>query len=238
MNSHCRTRRKKASARRVGLQKLMDFILGVISRTVQPWRLVVGRIGRIGHGELKGWSWLLSRKSLVKASKHLKEICHQCSLQYPNDVPSILSACLVSMEPDSALRLMSDQFTPDERFSQASVKCSLSTPQDVSATHILVFPTSATTQSSHTAFQETHINGPELGDEELLSALNDDMEGMDGDLGDLFSVWPESGQGVQSPTGSPRRDSISQPGSPGGLGGTSQQSPYPCNTNSMVRQPD
>lgn len=172
-----RSRRKKASARRIGLQKLMDFILGVMSQSVRPWRLVVGRIGRIGHGELKGkpyllifilttsqvlksvlcilqisltflgWSGLLSRKALVKASKHLKEICGQCNLlQTNNNVPSILSACLVSLEPDSALRLMPDQFTPDERFSQTSVNCQLSTPQDVTCTHILVFPTSATTQ--------------------------------------------------------------------------------------------
>lgn len=49
-----RSRRKKASARRMGLQKLMDFTLGVMSQSVKPWRLVVGRIGRIGHGELKG----------------------------------------------------------------------------------------------------------------------------------------------------------------------------------------
>lgn len=32
----------------------MDFILGVMSKSVTPWRLVVGRVGRIGHGELKG----------------------------------------------------------------------------------------------------------------------------------------------------------------------------------------
>lgn len=49
-----RSRRKKASARRIGLQKLMDFILSVMSQSVRPWRLVVGRLGRIGHGELKG----------------------------------------------------------------------------------------------------------------------------------------------------------------------------------------
>ncbi|PSN30681.1 hypothetical protein C0J52_20854 [Blattella germanica] len=233
-----RVRRKKASARRFGLQKLMDFILGVMSQSVRPWRLVVGRIGRIGHGELKGWSWLLSRKSLLKASKHLKEICQQCSLMYPNDVPCVLSACLVSLEPDSTLRLMPDQFTPDERFSQTSVNCQLSTPHDVSCTHILVFPTSATSQSSQTAFQEQHINGPELGDDELFSALNDDMpEGIEGmqDLSDIFS-WPEPGPGgAQSPTGSPRRgDSPSQPGSPScGVGGASDQhSPFPCNGSS------
>jgi mediator of RNA polymerase II transcription subunit 13 len=49
-----KTRRKKASARRVGLRKLMNWILGVMSQSLVPWRLVIGRIGRIGHGELRG----------------------------------------------------------------------------------------------------------------------------------------------------------------------------------------
>ncbi|KAK9512984.1 hypothetical protein O3M35_001282 [Rhynocoris fuscipes] len=225
-----RSRRRKASARRAGLQKLMDFMLSVMSRSVTPWRLVVGRVGRIGHGELKGWSWLLSRKSLLKASKLLKDICGQCKLLYPHDVPCILSACLVSLEPDSALRLMPDQFTPDERFSQASVKCQLSTPHDVTATHILVFPTSATTQSSQTAFQEQHINGPELGDDELFSVLNDDMpEGM-GDFNDIFSAWPETDAGgPRSPTGSPRARPDSAPGSPTSSLTPHHQSPYQHN---------
>lgn len=229
-----RNRRRRASARRIGLQKLMDFILGVMSQSVTPWRLVVGRVGRIGHGELKGWSWLLSRKSLLKASKHLKEMCGQCALLYPHDVPCILSACLVSLEPDSALRLMPDQFTPDERFSQASVKCQLSTPQDVTCTHILVFPTSATTQSSQTAFQEQQINGPELGDEELFNALNDDMPDGMGDFNDIFN-WPDGTEagGVRSPGGSPRGrgGDSSQPGSPSCsmTGPDDHHSPFPCN---------
>lgn len=237
-----RTRRKKASARRTGLQKLMDFILGVMSQSVQPWRLVVGRVGRIGHGELKGWSWLLSKKSLSKASKHLKEVCNQCSLMYPANVPCILSACLVSLEPDSTLRLMPDQFTPDERFSQVSVNSQLSTPQDVTCTHILVFPTSATTTSSQTAFQETHINGPDLGDEELFVGMlrDDDLaDGMDdADFGDIFNVWHESGPGGgQSPNGSPRREE-SRPGSPGcGMGGNSGQSPFSCAANLRGGEP-
>lgn len=236
-----RSRRKKVSARRTGLQKLMDWTLGVMSLSVKPWRLVVGRVGRIGHGELKGWSWLLSRKNLLKASKHLKEICNQCSLLYPSGVPCILSACLVSLEPDSALRLMPDQFTPDERFSLASVNSQLSTPQDVTCTHILVFPTSATTQSSQTAFQEQHINGPELGDEDLFNALNDDMpEGIEGmnDFSDIFN-WTEAGPGGgQSPTGSPRREE-SHPGSPNcGMNGAGRQgSPFPCAPNSRNGEP-
>ena len=52
-----KTRRKKASARRVGLRKLMDWILSVMSMSLVPWRLVIGRIGRIGHGELRGMFW-------------------------------------------------------------------------------------------------------------------------------------------------------------------------------------
>uniref|UniRef100_A0A6P7FLV9 Mediator of RNA polymerase II transcription subunit 13 n=1 Tax=Diabrotica virgifera virgifera TaxID=50390 RepID=A0A6P7FLV9_DIAVI len=203
-----RSRRKKASARRIGLEKLMNFILGVMSQSVRPWRLVVGRLGRIGHGELKGWSWLLSRKNLLKASKNLKEICNQCSMMYPSSVPCILSACLVSLEPDSVLRLMPDQFTPDERFSQVSVNSQLSTPQDVSCTHILVFPTSATTQSSQTAFQEQHITA-EFGDDGLFDPFDDEMpEGIDGmnDFNDIFN-WPETFPGGgQSPPGSPRRE--------------------------------
>ncbi|CAG9838725.1 unnamed protein product [Diabrotica balteata] len=203
-----RSRRKKASARRIGLEKLMNFILGVMSQSVRPWRLVVGRLGRIGHGELKGWSWLLSRKNLLKASKNLKEICNQCSMMYPSSVPCILSACLVSLEPDSVLRLMPDQFTPDERFSQVSVNSQLSTPQDVSCTHILVFPTSATTQSSQTAFQEQHITA-EFGDDELFSPFDDEMpEGIDGmnDFNDIFNWTEIVPGGGQSPPGSPRRE--------------------------------
>jgi len=147
-----RSKRRKASARKHGLFKLMDFILGIVSTGIQPWRLVIGRLGRVGHGELESWSTLLSRKSLLRASNQLKDACRQCSLQYPLDTPCVLSACLVSLEPDSSLRLMPDQFTPDERFGVTSTAAActgsstLSTPHDVSCSHILVFPTSATTQ--------------------------------------------------------------------------------------------
>ena len=166
-----RTKRKRVSARRFGIQRLMEFILGVISTGIYPWRLVIGRLGRMGHGELKstarichsscctstnlflyffigeGWSTLLSRKSLVRASQHISDICNQCTL-YSTYAPTIVSACLVSLEPDSQFRMMTDQVTPDERFGQQSANSNLSTPEDASCTHILVFPTSATTRVS------------------------------------------------------------------------------------------
>ncbi|XP_040159557.1 mediator of RNA polymerase II transcription subunit 13 isoform X2 [Anopheles arabiensis] len=210
-----RGRRKRASARRYGLQKLMDFILGLISQTVQPWRLVVGRIGRIGHGELKGWSWLLSKPNLQRASKHLKDICEQCSLMHPIAVPSILSACLVTLEPDSDLRVMSDQFTPDERFSQRSMQSPLSTPQDATCTHILVFPTSAKAQSAQASFSV--IGELDLG-EDLNMVIMDGDDDDDGiNMMDVFKCWDDLPmQQINMPH--------SRPGSPSQFEGN-QQSP-------------
>ncbi|XP_052757574.1 mediator of RNA polymerase II transcription subunit 13 isoform X2 [Galleria mellonella] len=198
-------RRRCGPARRLGLKKLMDFTLGVMSQAAQPWRLVVGRVGRIGHGELKGWSWLLSRKHLWRASMSLRELCGSCAALYPA-APCILSACLVSTEPDSCLRLMADRFTPDERFSQASIHSHLHTPRDVTATHILVFPTSATTQSNQMPFEPQMANGEDndmmflnvdMGDEDMGEDNMADLL-----IGDMFSnMWAQN-----SPRNSPRRN--------------------------------
>lgn len=211
-----RNRRKKASARKASLLKLMDWILGVMSMGAMPWRLIIGRLGRLGHGELKGWSSLLSRKYLVRASKHLQDICKQCFYLDTQDAPCILSACLISTEPDMTLRLMPDQFTPDERFGGSCNSCDLSTPQDASCTHILVFPTSATTQST----QATFLPDPGLADDDdILDVLKEDLQEVDA----IFD-WTDSP--VASPTiGSPRKESISLPGSPG-LGVSGRQSPF------------
>ena len=89
----------QASARRVGLKRLLDWILSVMA--LVPWRLV---IGRIGHEELGGWSALLSWKSLKKAVKQLK---NQCT--WRSDLPILLSVCLISMKSDTVLRVMHEQ---------------------------------------------------------------------------------------------------------------------------------
>lgn len=63
-------------------------------------------------------------------------------------------------------------------------------------------------------------------------ALNDDMPDGMGDFNDFLSTWPGTDTtGVRSPTGSPRGQGRSQPGSPScDLGDPSdQRSPYPCN---------
>jgi hypothetical protein len=49
-----RSRRRTVAVRRVALFKLWEFLVGVMCRTTTPSRLVIGRFGRLGHGELKG----------------------------------------------------------------------------------------------------------------------------------------------------------------------------------------
>ena len=189
-------RLKSSSVRRVALRKLMDFIVSVMSDWMNPWRLIIGKLGRVGHGELKEWATLLSKRSLINYSRHLSERCRQCSVLPANETVSILSACLVSFEPDSKLRIMADQFTTDDR--QASFnKCPLSTPEDASVTHILVFPTSASIQATHESVEDPLV-GPL--DDDLLNQfpLEDGMEdlGVEGGMDDLFSgAWDEPNQG-------------------------------------------
>ncbi|KAL4707442.1 hypothetical protein ACJJTC_008627 [Scirpophaga incertulas] len=156
-----------------------------------------------------GWSWLLSRKNLVRASAQLREMCGACACAGAalpaGGAPAIVSACLVSTEPDPCLRLMADRFTPDERFSQASIHSHLHTPRDVSATHILVFPTSATTQSNPMPFEQPMANGVDsdmmfldvdMGDEDMGEENMAELL-----IGDMFNhMWTQG-----SPRASPRR---------------------------------
>lgn len=240
-----RTRRKKVCIRRLGLQKLLEWLLGVAAcgaraggAVAQPWRLVVGRLGRVGHGELREWAGLLGRRSLLRYSRRLRELCHQCAASSSSSSssacggaggvvggPCVLSACLVSLEPDSALRLFHDQYTPDERFTSSCVSCDLSTPQDATATHILVFPTSATTQSSQATFQQDHDPlSTTLGDDdEIFKSLTEDIA-VGNDFNDILN-WTDSPEAPCSPT---RRSS--PPGSPGGgilgSGPSGRQSPF------------
>ncbi|VUZ39617.1 unnamed protein product, partial [Hymenolepis diminuta] len=126
------------STRRLALARLWDFIVSVVASTANAWRLVVGRLGRLGHGELKGWCALLSRRNLQNVNRSLRANCALCNLvnQAPttlsnggptyngkltvttnltadsrvsgtcaHETPSLLSACLISTEPQSTFRL-------------------------------------------------------------------------------------------------------------------------------------
>ncbi|GIX70393.1 mediator of RNA polymerase II transcription subunit 13 [Caerostris extrusa] len=197
-----RQRRKQCSVRKYGLRKLLEFILEVISLSVHPWRIIIDRFGRLGHGELKAWASLLNRKSLQSYSKHLKDTCNQCNISNLGDGPSILSACLVSLGPDSALRIVHDQFTPDDRFSTGRYRtCSLNTPEDATCTHILVFP--------YICYYS--IISSNISSRADRSFARRSFETLDDDMNDIFH-WTESP--THSAGNSPSRDGCSQPSSP------------------------
>ncbi|XP_035523750.1 mediator of RNA polymerase II transcription subunit 13-like isoform X1 [Morone saxatilis] len=202
-----RSRRPKVSARKMGLQKLWEWCIGIIQMTSLPWRIVIGRLGRLGHGELKDWSSLLGEHSLHSIGRQLREACRMCGISAA-DSPTILSACLVAMEPQGSLVVMPDAVTMGSVFGRSTAlnlqTSQLNTPQDASCTHILVFPTSATTQLAPSSYP-TEDNNDDMFDlpfpDELENDIGHDMMLITGNL-------------HPSPNTSP----VPSPGSPSGMG--------------------
>ncbi|CAB1332738.1 unnamed protein product [Coregonus sp. 'balchen'] len=203
---YCLARRPKVSARKMGLQKLWDWCVGIIQMTSLPWRIVIGRLGRLGHGELKDWSVLLGEHSLHSISRQLKEACRMCGISSA-DSPSILSACLVAMEPQGSIVVMPDAVTMGSVFGRSTAlnlqTSQLNTPQDASCTHILVFPTSATTQLAASSYP-TEDNADDMFDLPFPDELENDIGH------DILNLHP-----------SPNTSPVPSPGSPSGMGGSS-----------------
>ncbi|XP_017263346.1 mediator of RNA polymerase II transcription subunit 13-like isoform X1 [Kryptolebias marmoratus] len=200
-----RARRPKVSARKMGLQKLWEWCIGIIQMTSLPWRIVIGRLGRLGHGELKDWTSLLGEHSLHSIGRQLREACRLCGISAA-DSPTILSACLVAMEPQGSFVVMPDAVTMGSVFGRSTAlnlqTSQLNTPQDASCTHILVFPTSATTQLAPSSYP-TEDNNDDMFDlpfpDELENDIGHDMM--------LINLHP-----------SPNTSPVPSPGSPSGMG--------------------
>ncbi|CAF0983342.1 unnamed protein product [Rotaria sordida] len=148
-----RHKRKIQHARRIGLQKLWDFIMRIVTGTTMPWRIVIGRLGRLGHGELKNWGVILSKKNLVRCATLIRESCSMCHILRSHDHPVILSACLISMETHPLLTILPESLELGEMRGTQPSNNNTTTMQnsgqvlsDVSVTHILTLPTSASVQ--------------------------------------------------------------------------------------------
>ncbi|XP_077995263.1 mediator of RNA polymerase II transcription subunit 13-like isoform X2 [Glandiceps talaboti] len=216
-------RRKKVSVRKHAIRKLWDFILSVSSTAAVPWRLVVGRLGRIGHGELKDWNVLLNRKNLQNYSRQLRDTCKTCDLTgNTSDYPCILSACLVSMEPDPAIRIMADSVSTDRTgrsaFSQQN-QTMLHSPGDATCTHIQVFPTSAEKQASTPGLSAEHVELPFGTPGDDMSSdfffgdeFNEDLN--ESDIRQFIDLLPASSPTHMDPDPSPLGVGDGRPGSP------------------------
>ncbi|KAK6732946.1 hypothetical protein RB195_016991 [Necator americanus] len=159
------------------MSRLWTYILGVLCMETRNWRLVIGRLGRIGHGEFRAWTYLLNKTSLKRHSARLKEVCSACA-QMPGctGTPSILSACLVSTEPEPYLHIFPG-FTATDAYSK---KTRSSAPDDTTVTHIMVFPTSADIQLGAA---DQHAAGDDDWDMDLVDM---DIPQDGNDLGDDF----------------------------------------------------
>ena len=148
-----RLRRNQTHTRRIALRKLWEFIVLVISQTCKPWRLVIGRLGRMGHSELRGWGCLLSKKNLQRICQQLKDACESCNVLGNMEVPSILSACLISFEISESICVYPEAYSREDKLAAAALTGQTLAPNHasqshgVSCTHILTFPASAIIQT-------------------------------------------------------------------------------------------
>lgn len=55
--------------------------------------------------DVPDWSILLSRRNLQSLSRRLREMCRMCGIS-ASDTPSILSVCLVAIEPQGSFFIM------------------------------------------------------------------------------------------------------------------------------------
>ncbi|XP_071486432.1 mediator of RNA polymerase II transcription subunit 13-like [Diadema antillarum] len=197
---HNSKRRKKVSVRNIALISLWDFLIGIMSKASIPWRLIIGRLGRLGHGELKDWSTLLSRKNLTNYSRLLKDQCSMCSVPGTCDFPCILSACLVSLEPEPGLRIMADMVAADKcskNSQRDQPSCQLHTPDDASCTHIMVFPTSATKRA---ASINQHQDQGDLTFNQDLDLEGEESSFFDDDLLNIFMMPDTSVNMITDPS--------------------------------------
>lgn len=99
------------------------------------------------------WGIILSKKNLVRCASLLRESCPMCHVLRSHDHPEMLSACLVSMETHPLLTVLPDSLELGEmRGTQPSNNNTTAMQNggqvlsNVSVTHILTMPTSATVQ--------------------------------------------------------------------------------------------
>ena len=178
-----RHRRKVQHARRIGLQKLWDFIMRIVTSTTMPWRIVIGRLGRLGHGELKSWGIILSKKNLVRCATLIRESCSMCHVLRCHDQPVILSACLISMETHPSLTVLPESLELGElRGTQTTNTGTTNMPNtgqildDVSVTHILTLPTSASVQHVQTMPRQNDHRSTTDNEDDLFSKLFEDLD--------------------------------------------------------------
>lgn len=188
---------QKLSVRKYCIKKLWNYIISVIGQSISEWHLVVTRLGRLGHGEMREWLCYLNRgsvKSTIEhmtwtASEHLRPDSKTDNSETKFDCPSISSVCLTSLEMETTLTIFPTSQGTDASKMYRSAQTPYSNDKDKNQTnplnnanasyintncsHLIIFPTSSTI-----ACQKSDPN-EDLGN---FDDFDDDFEMMGGGL--------------------------------------------------------
>ena len=132
--------RSKMSARKIGIKKLWNYIISIISATTVEWNITISRLGRLGHGEMKEWLGYLQTPSVRLTINNLKKL----ATDYLDDITvqprylahaTINSVILTSLELETSLSVFPKVASPSTKHPV--------TNNQFDSSHIVVFPTSA-----------------------------------------------------------------------------------------------
>jgi hypothetical protein len=186
------------------IYRLWLYIQSILTMETRNWRLVISRVGKIGHGEFKAWTQILSKNNLRSFNLSFKgrdrgdglmsagldsassvSNCKTCQQTAgTQEVPIILSACLMSMEAEPHLRLFSSSNNSVDlavavgksKSSSRGLNSQVQPIDDPSITHIVAFPISPEiVDAQHGGNQQ-----PPGEDNDMFEGLNFDIE----ELGD------------------------------------------------------
>ena len=127
---------------------------------------------------------MLGKKNLQRVCAQLKESCETCNLLGIMESPSILSACLISLETSENICIYPEVCSREDKAAAAALNGQqlnanhAAQAHGVSCTHILTFPASAIVQ----VLQQTSITA--AGGDPLSKS---DMNPMDD--GDFFNIF-------------------------------------------------
>ncbi|KAI3383257.1 hypothetical protein SNEBB_003817 [Seison nebaliae] len=138
----------------VALRRLFTFIISIITRSILSWRIVIGKLGRMGPNELRVWSTLLKTKFIFDRNLDIKKQSRFNS----NAIPKIVSAHLFTFYVNNSFQILIDCYEDEHRshttIPQLQSNSNITNNQNnqnkredegfISATHILTSPVDAT----------------------------------------------------------------------------------------------
>lgn len=171
-----KTCKPKLSAKKIAIKKLWNYIVSVISASTVEWNIVISRIGRLGHGEIKEWLAYLNDEAINKtieimvdkAFDYLNKDCLKTSTRYLTS-STINSVALTSFELETSLSVFPKA---QNGLNFSSLGSKFVNTESTDCSHIAVFPTTAIVAKTVTTEHFTTDTLDDLGDIEMDGDLD------------------------------------------------------------------